>query len=245
MREGVIRLFHKLWKGITELLFPRRCPVCDRAVKPVGQKICLGCLGKLELLTPPWCMICGKKLLAEEELCPECREGRRHSFLQARALYQYQSVAPSIYRFKYGGRREYADFFGEEMAVYLGGFLHQIRPDCLVPIPLHKKRQKRRGYNQAALLAKALGRHTGITVCPHFLKRVKNTAPLKNQNRKERQNNLKKAFLVPENDVKLKTILIIDDIYTTGSTVDEAASALLQAGAGKVYVVTLASGEGV
>lgn len=237
-------IIEELREKAINLLYPRRCPVCDDIVSPGGEKICPDCLKKLKLLTPPWCMKCGKKLEEEEEFCTDC--GRiRHSFDRGRALYEYQSTAISIYRLKYGGRREYAEFFGEEMARYLGSFLEQIKPDALVPIPLHPKRFRKRGYNQAALLARELGRYAGIPVREKLLVRVKNTSPLKLQNPAERQNNLKKAFNIGENDVKLKTILLVDDIYTTGATMDAAAAVLRQNGVERVYCVMLACGAGI
>ena len=226
--------------GLKQVLFPLRCPVCDRIVKPYGEKICLECLGKLRPIAAPWCMICGKGLRENGTLCRECAEGKKHVFQRGRILYDYRSAAKSIYRFKYGGRREYGDFFGEEMARGLGGFIREMKPDGLVPIPLHRKRLLARGYNQSAILARVLGERLGLPVYENYLLRIKNTAPLKEQNSKERQNNLKKAFLVGKNDVKLKTIILIDDIYTTGATADEAAQTLLDDGAREVYVVTLA-----
>ncbi len=231
-------------KQARQLLFPLRCPVCDRIVQPYGEKICVECVPKFKLITPPWCMCCGKKLLEEGEYCGSCK-GKKRSYIRGRALYEYESAAASLYRFKYGKRQEYADFYGEEMWKWLGGFIRGAAPDALVPIPLHKKRIRKRGYNQAALLARALGRCAGLPVYENLLKRVKNTAPLKSQNPKERQNNLKKAFHICQNDVKLSTIIIIDDIYTTGSTVEEAARALKEHGVEKVYFLTLAGGAGI
>ena len=235
----------KLWRAVIQLLFPRRCPVCDRIVKPSGEKICLECLGKLKPIAAPWCLKCGKKMRREGDFCGECRNGRLHFYTAARALYEYSSAAASIYRFKYGGRREYGDFFGEEMTAFLGDFIRSAGAEGLIPIPLHAKRLRKRGYNQAEVLAKVLGEKMNLPVYDKIIVRVKNTAPLKNQNSKERQNNLKKAFLVRENDVKLNTVILVDDIYTTGSTVDEAARVLLDSGVGKVYVVTLAGSEEV
>ena len=233
-----------LCSGILQAVYPRRCPVCDGIVRQKGEKICLECMDKLKLLTPPWCMKCGRKAEEGEEYCGDCRE-RTHLFERGRALYEYDSAAESIYRFKYGGRREYADFFGEQIAEYLGDFIRDIRPDGIVPIPLHRRRKAARGYNQAGLLANAVGRRMGIPVYEYLLVRVKDTVPQKKLNREERQNNLKKAFKMPENDVKLKTILVFDDIYTTGATIDEAARALKAAGAERIYFVTLACGAGV
>ena len=232
-----------LRKEAVQLLFPRRCPVCDRIVIPRGEKMCLDCLKQLKILGSPWCMQCGKKLAAPGEYCRDCGPGK-HSYIRGRALYEYQSAAKSIYRFKYGGRQEYAEFFGEQIVEYLGDFIRAARPEGLVPIPLHPRRKARRGYNQAGLLAREIGARTGIPVYNDWLIRVKNTVPLKQLTPKERQNNLKKAFNIAQNDVKLKTVMIVDDIYTTGATVDEAAKILKQAGVERIYFVALACGMG-
>lgn len=101
-------------KILWQLLFPTRCPVCDSIVKPFGEKICLECLPKLRVVTPPWCMKCGKKIRDDGEFCSDCRQ-KQHMFDRSRTLYEYAAAAPSIYRFKYKGRQEYAEFFGEEM----------------------------------------------------------------------------------------------------------------------------------
>lgn len=233
-----------LQNQIITLLFPLRCPVCDSIAHPLGQKICPECREKLTVMSEPWCMRCGKKLEGEEEFCQDCRK-KKHFFVRGRALYEYKDAVGPIYRFKYGGRQEYADFFGQEIAAHLGDFVERVRPEGLIPIPLHKKRLKQRGYNQAALLAKAVSSYTGVPVYENLLVRIRNTAPLKQQNPKERQNNLKKAFHLSQNDVKLSTIIVIDDIYTTGSTIDEAAQVLLRHGAERIYFITLACGTGI
>ena len=219
-----------IWK----LLFPTRCPVCDRIVKPFGEKICLECLPKLRTVTPPWCMKCGKKIQGDEELD------------RARTLYEYGTAAPSLYRFKYKGRQEYADFYGEEMGKYLGEFIRRVSPDVLVPVPLHRKKLKSRGYNQAACLAKALGKSLNLPVDEKLVKRIRDTAPMKRLNPTERQNNLKKAFNIGRNDVKLyDRIILVDDIYTTGTTLDEISALLKSYGVSEVYCVTLACGAGL
>ena len=234
----------KVVKLIKQLLFPLRCPMCDEPVRPFGALICPECMDKKKMLVAPYCMKCGKSISEDVEYCRDCRR-EEHVFVRGRALYEYDSVAASSYRFKYGGRQEYADFFGEELAFYLGSFIREVKPDVLIPIPLHKMRQKGRGYNQAALLARALGERIGVPVWEKYLLRVKNTTPLKRLNPKERQNNLKKAFIISRNDVKLKTVILVDDIYTTGSTIDEAARTLLESGVERVYFVALACGVGV
>lgn len=234
----------KLGEGLIQILYPRRCPACDGITGWRGERICPGCRGRLRLLTEPWCMRCGRKLSEEEEYCPDCRR-RKHFYTRGRALYEYESAAEAVYRFKYGGRREYADYFGEQICLHLGEFIRGVKPDALVPIPLHRRRMAVRGYNQAELLARAVGRRMNIPVYPKMLLRVKNTVPQKQLNSEERQNNLKKAFIMGRNDVKLKTVLVIDDIYTTGTTIDEAARVLTEAGAEKVCFIALACGAGV
>lgn len=229
---------------IKQLLFPRRCPICDRIVIPFGEKICPKCAMRCKFLTPPYCMKCGKKLSDEAELCGDCRK-KSHIFSRGRALYEYESVAFSIYRMKYGGRQEYAEYFGEELAYYLESFIRDVNPDALIPVPLHRKRERRRGYNQAALLARAMGQRLRVPVLDNYLVRVKNTTPLKWLNPKERENNLKKAFNIVQNDVKLKRVVLVDDIYTTGSTMDEAAGTLAAHGVEEIYFVALACGAGI
>ena len=231
--------------GLVQLIFPLRCPVCDDIVTPYGRRICIECVKKIKYVASPRCLKCGKQLEeAEQEYCLDCSK-RRHFFVQGRSLYEYDSVASSIYRFKYGNRQEYASFYGEEVARNLGEFIHRIQPDGLIPVPLHVIRRRKRGYNQAQLLANAISRCTGVPVYDKIVMRKRNTLPQKQLNPRERQNNLKKAFIIRGNDVKLKTILIIDDIFTTGSTIDEMARVLLTAGAEKVYFITLACGSGL
>ena len=237
-------MWNKIKQCLVQLLFPLRCPVCDNIVVPYGEKICMECMHKLRLLTPPWCMRCGKKLLQEQEYCRDCTK-TVHSYTAGRALYEYQSVTASVYRFKYGDRQEYADYFGEEVVKYLGDFIDGTHAEGIIPVPLHRKRENDRGYNQAKLLAEAIGKRKGIPVYDRVLVRVKNTAPLKQQNPKERQNNLKRAFNVRQNDVKLKRVIVVDDIYTTGSTIDEISRVLKAHGVQEVYFVALACGEGI
>ena len=225
------------------LLYPPRCPVCDEAVPLWDIGICRECVKKIKYVSQPICCKCGKHLEdGTEEYCPDCRE-RRHFYVKGRALYDYKEIAPSLYRFKYGGRREYARVFGEEIAFYLKDFFEEIQPQALVPVPMYRRKERIRGYNQAALLAEAIGEYTGIPVYKDLVKRIKNTRPLKFLNPEERLNNLKKAFILAENSVKLKVIVIVDDIYTTGSTIDAIAKVLQEDSERKIYFVTLAIGE--
>lgn len=227
---------------ITELLFPRRCPVCDGIVTPWGALCCKECIPGLAYIGHDYCMKCGKGLSRQEtEYCHDCRR-HPHMFERGRSLYRYEGVAGAIFRFKYGGRQEYADFFAEEMYRYLGPDIRAMQADAIIPVPLHSSRYKERGYNQSAVLGKALAKRLGVTFLDDIVVRQKKTVPQKQLSYTERQNNLKKAFKLVKNDVKLNTVIIIDDIYTTGSTVDALAQVLSEGGIKHIYVVTLAAG---
>lgn len=130
------------------------------------------------------------------------------------------------------------------MAEQYEDLLRSWNPDALVPIPLHKTRKRKRGFNQAQLLAEKLGEILEIPVEKRILERTKKTGPQKELNDVQRRANLKNAFQVRQNDVRLKRIVLVDDIYTTGSTIDAAAAVLLEHGAEKVYFLTICIGRG-
>lgn len=206
---------------VRDLLFPRKCPLCDEVVFAEG--FCDECREKLNYLKD------GGRV-------------KREHLTEGRVLLEYSQIAPAIYRFKYSGRREYARSFAAEIEKELGGLIRDWSADGIIAVPLHPKRQKKRGYNQAALLAKELSELLGVPFYDDLVTRVKNTIPLKELNASERQNNLKKAFKMLQNDVKLNTIIIVDDIYTTGQTVEEIAKLLQAAGVGRIYVLAVAGG---
>jgi len=235
----------KLGRALLNLLFPPRCPICDKIRCSKENGFCPECRKKIRYIREPRCMKCGKQLMEEEqEYCEDCRS-RRHRYMQGRALYDYGTVAGAIYKFKYKGKKEYGAIFGEEMAYFLGDYIRRVKPDALIPVPLYSARKRVRGYNQAQVLAEVLGKHLNLPVRADLIKRVKNTKALKKLNRKERLNNLKNAFILEGNGVKLNTVIIVDDIYTTGSTIDAMAEVFLKAGVEKIYFVALAIGEGV
>ncbi|MBO5166154.1 MAG: ComF family protein [Lachnospiraceae bacterium] len=239
-RRNTVR--RPIGKIILTLLFPNRCPVCDNIVRLRDGLICRECKEKWKVIQEPFCFRCGRPLAArEQEHCRDCMR-KNHAYIRGRALYRYAEVRAAVYRFKYGGRCEYADFFGKKMAEELRTFIESVKPDCLMPVPVSRKRLNRRGYNQAELLAEVMGRNLGVPVYTDLAVRNRDTVPQKELNAYQRQNNLKKAFKIKENDVKLSTIIIIDDIYTTGSTIDALAEALQGVGVEKVYFAVLAIG---
>lgn len=230
---------------LLNLLYPGRCVVCDEITGYTGESVCKKCRSKIVYIKEPFCMKCGKQLNKEEqEYCGDCRK-KKHIYIQGTALYDYGSMADSIFRFKYSGRMEYAKFYGRELYREKAFWLSMIAPDALVPVPIHSSRKRKRGYNQAELIARELSKCSGIPLNTRLIRRKGRTSPLKNLNQLEREKNLKKAFKIYKNDVKLNTIVIIDDIYTTGSTIDAMTGILHEAGIAKVYFMTLTIGRGI
>jgi ComF family protein len=230
---------------LLDLVYPRRCPVCDGAVKPFGSLICQACEHQFVYIKDAYCLKCGKSLQEQErEYCTDCMR-HRHFFDSGRALFEYQSISGSIYRFKYKGRQEYGAYYAKCMADELGDWLKSKNPDALVPVPIHHSKRLVRGYNQAEILAKELGRLTGLPVETKLITRARKTVPMKELSPSERQNNLKRAFKISRNDVKLNTIVIIDDIYTTGSTIDAMSCEFRRMGVKHIYFMTLSIGRGL
>ncbi len=190
-------------------------------------------------------MVCGKQLDDElAEVCSDC--GRRcHSFIRGVGALAYtKEIKQSMYRFKYSNRREYAVFYADMLVKLKGHIIMSWKPDVIIPVPLHAARYRKRGYNQAALVAEEIGKMLKIPVEEKLLTRTVNTAPQKELNDKERTKNTKNAFQATHNIVKYKRVLLVDDIYTTGATLDACSDALTNAGAAQVYFAAVCIGRG-
>lgn len=235
---------HKLLKTGADYLFPPRCPVCDSVILP-DEELCRGCEKELLPVLEPACASCGKPVGDErQEYCGDCA-AKRHNFCQGKAVFVYRgAIRQSMYRFKYANRREYAQFYARYAVRLHGAWLGRKQVEVIVPIPMYRKKQKKRGYNQAEVFARALGRETGLPVEGRLLVRSRDTVPQKELNDRQRRQNLKNAFQLVPDIVKYRKILLVDDIYTTGSTMDEAAKTLLAAGAEQVYYICVSIGAG-
>ncbi len=236
-----------------DIIYPGRCPVCDRITGLFeidgGRLRTAGfihreCLKKIEYVKGATCMKCGKPLGDDnsDEYCSDCLR-IRHLYDRGFSVFQYRSISGSIYRFKYLGRQEYAAFYGAATDRRLGRTLRSLGIEVIVPVPMYRDKERRRGYNQARVYGQALSRQLSIPMRDDLIRRVRNTVPMKELDVSGRRNNLKKAFIVHKNDVKFKCILIVDDIYTTGSTIDEITHEFRMAGVDKVYFLTLAIGQ--
>ena len=230
---------------ILDLVYPRRCPVCDEPVPAPDGLICRECRPKIRYIRGARCRKCGKGLSDETKVyCGDC-ERRTHIFDHGYALYSYKEMRDSIYQFKSKGRSEYAKFYAQDICRNLREEIDMMEAQALIPVPLHPSRERERGYNQSQVLAQELSRQLGIPVRSDIVKRVQKTVPQKELDELGRQNNLKRAFFIGTDVVKLKKVIVVDDVYTTGSTVDAVAKELKAHGVGKVFFITLCIGEGV
>lgn len=191
-------------------------------------------------------MKCGKPVKSEEqEYCYDC--GRHeYAYEQGKSLWIHnRAVQRAIYQFKFHNKRYYAKIFAQEMAQQYGGWIRKKGIEEIIPVPLHPARRRKRGFNQAELLAEELGRILQIPVNNEVVFRIKNTKPQKNLNDRERQKNLQRAFGVSPGWKAGKHVLLIDDIYTTGSTIHRIAKLLKKAGVQNVYFLTISIGQGL
>lgn len=206
--------------------------------------LCYDCEEDYPLIEDPVCKKCGKQLAHDDDLCLDCKTAE-HLYEKGIALYPYEgTIKETLYRFKYGGRRKYAKFFAKNMYRQLKEttFLHEI--DLIIPVPVSQERLKQRGYNQAEELARHLSKISGIPYNKDTLIRDKDTKPQSGFSPCQRARNIKDAFKCTKRlSDKYKVILVIDDIYTTGSTINECARILKNSGAHKVYSCAVCIGS--
>lgn len=234
---------------LIRMLYPERCPVCEKIIpdipENVNRHICMPCNAKLCYIKPPKCMKCGKQLHGEgEEYCGDCKK-RSHEFTQGVGVFSYdKNVKGSMYRFKYSNRREYAQFFGNILEERCGYLIRRWQVDAVIPVPLHRTKYLMRGYNQAELIAEVLSKRMKIPMDAKLLVRSRKTRAMKELNDEERVKNLQNAFKLSKSIVKYKRVLLVDDIYTTGATMDACARVLKAGGAEEVYCADICIGNG-
>lgn len=217
-----------------DLFFPRWCISCGKE----GDYICGSCREKLPVITPPICPLCGRPQ-SQAAICRSCSDdspeidGIRSPFLFDGVIRQ------AIHELKYRNLRA--------LAPTLAGFLYDyvkedpVTGDVLVPVPIHRKRHRERGYNQSALLAKELGRLTGLPVVTGGLIRKSHALPqARSAGVSERRQNVSEAFACLDGRLRDKRVLLIDDVSTSGATLNACAGVLKSAGATTVWGLTLA-----
>ena len=244
---------------LASFVFPQRCPFCDgvlpfqaRLHAPLPAReaadvwIHPACYPAQLRLQEPLCLRCGKELSeGEGGNCRACREKSLH-FKQNRAIWQYEEPARSaITRFKYHGRQQYAVYFARAWLMANREYLEEVaRPQVLIPVPIHKSRLRKRGYNQAALIAYELEKMCGIPCREDILIRTKHTGAQKDLGPVERLLNMENAFRINQIPEGMERVLLVDDIYTTGSTLESISRLLQEAGIPHIFAATLSIAGG-
>jgi ComF family protein len=232
-----------LFDPFLTLLYPPRCLVCNL----LGESgLCARCAAQIIPVTAPYCPLCGQTLAPDDGGCSHCRR-RRPAYACARSMGAYDGVLRhAIHQFKYRDRPQ----LGIPLGLLLTAFARQHAPvlnglrfDAILPVPMHPVRQRLRGYNQSARLAQVAGVELGLPLSVEALVRIRPTRPQVGLSADARRTNLRGAFAVKRAEwVRGKTLLLIDDVVTSGSSLYECSVTLKAAGASAVYALTLAAG---
>jgi ComF family protein len=233
----------ELYQDLLDFFFPPLCISCDERLLPDEEYYCGTCYRDFEYVPQPLCVVCGAPLgnrVIERDVCPDCPPKPIY-FDRARAPLLYDGpVVPGVIAMKFNHRLEMAEYFGRILFYYLKTELKEEAFDCIVPVPLHPRRYLQRGYNQAEEMGTMLSGNMGIPLLPELMQRIRNTPPQTRLEHSQRRKNVMDAFEVVYPDpIRDKDILLLDDVYTTGSTLNACAGALKAAGARKVTALTL------
>ena len=221
-----------IWVGL-DWLFPPVCGGCGTQ----GTRWCIECQKKVQEIKDPVCDACGLPL-SHSGLCERCQKSRP-SFQHLRSWAVFENpVQGALHRLKY--RRDIG--LGESLSNHISGFVERLGwpIDVLIPIPLGKRRLRERGYNQVAMIAKPLSIRLGLDYYPKALVRARETRSQVGLSAIERQENVRGAFVADRKKISGSSIVLMDDVSTTGATLSSAADALYASGARKVYAITVA-----
>lgn len=234
-----------LRNGIADLIFPPVCGFCSKPLEDPAFPVCPSCWTTTPRVEDPFCDRCGRPFMGSPPeglgLCGSCLV-ENPPYLKARyAVRHVKDMRKVLINFKYYGDLHRSDSLGALLIEAFHTHYEASRIDSIIPIPLHPKRLCSRGYNQVVLLGEALSATTGIPLDRTSLVKIEDRPPQVGLSRRDRVRNVRGSFRVARKDrIKQKSILILDDVATTGATVGEAAKTVLRSGAFRVYVLVLA-----
>ncbi len=224
--------YQRLWSAL-DWLFPPYCGGCERR----GERWCSQCAHETKIIQNPVCACCGRPF-SSAGLCERC-QAEPPSYTGLRSYAEFSGpIRKALHRLKYKRDLAMGEVLSRPMITYLEALNWPV--DLVVPVPLGVARMRQRGYNQATLLARPLALGMGVSFSTQALSRTRETRSQVDLNAAERKENVRGAFLARSKMVKNQKVLLVDDVTTTGSTLNECASALMAAGASQVFAFTLA-----
>ena len=244
--SGVKDLLFQLKDDLLDFVYPQTCPICKKPLTREEKSVCQQCWKTLTILPAPFCPYCKSFLEDEESMirhrCDSLDRPEDRMILAVRSLGTFDDYYQKlIHRFKYGKSLP----LGRRLAKRLGQVVSETTGfadyDLVIPVPLHRARHRERGFNQSDLLAEGISEAAGVAVGKGILKRRKNTKDQTHLNAQQRAENVKDAFVVKRPDLTdANKVILVDDVMTTGATLNECAGMLRTAGVKEVFAATLA-----
>lgn len=231
----------KAISSLLAFLFPSYCILCDSPLREDERIVCKSCWTRLEIISDRFCQRCGCPLRSGGTICNSCLKGGYYfSFNRSLGPFdqRYQTLIHSL---KYERMTSLATGLGEKLLFLLRVEPRFVSAQGIVPVPLHPTKLRERGYNQSLLLAQEVSKRRGLPLIDDGLLRVKRTKSQTKLTLEERVENVRGAFkVVSREKIEGKRLILVDDVFTTGSTLNSCAEALMEAGAREIYGLTLA-----
>ena len=231
-------------RPLLDIILPPRCPCCGKVVQS-AHSLCAECFQKIDFISAPYCKICGMPFENEEQtsnhfICVNCAKKKPITRFNRSAVLYDDFMQQFVLAFKFGDRTDLSKIFAKWLYIAAADILKE-GVDIIIPVPLSYRRLLKRRYNQAALLAKDFSLLSGIDIDFSNLVKKRHTKPQATLKGSARLKNVKGVYQVKNpNKIQGKRVLLIDDVMTTGATLNECAKTLLKAGASSVDTLTLA-----
>ncbi len=235
------------WNGLVDLVYPRNCQLCEQPLAEEDRgAICGGCLARVKFIEPPCCRQCALPFAGQPRETFQCSYCQDLGFSFERAVAACRAegvVRAAVLGFKYRRQMYFLPHLAEWLVGAAREWIAWDEVDAIVPVPLHPRKRREREFNQAELLTEYLGRVVGVPVVANAVRRVKDTPTQTRLDAEQRRRNLRGAFQVRRGDrIAGRRVVLVDDVFTTGVTLDSCARVLRQAGARGIIALTVARG---
>ena len=247
MKIPISRLPNIILKGLLDLIYPPLCQACGKKLEVFNRLfLCEVCYNNIRWINPPFCKRCGKSIGYDEDIrsvCESCKT-KTYYFDSCYSVCVYEgTIRECIHKFKYNAKLALGALFTDLMTDFAEKHIDIQGFDCIIPVPLHRVKHRERTFNQAALLAASLSKKFKLPLLGNTLTRIRLDKPQIMLPKNRRLKDIKDAFKIRKSHLlKNKAVLLIDDVFTTGATVNECSRILKEAKVKKIEVLALARG---